>query len=113
MSLYQLLLLTASLWSQTLAVPTKPQCDAGPANEWLPQLWGYEPALEYCSSNYPLAPVTVTVIDQHTVPVVFPTVTQTQVVPHVLAPWTKTVSTKVIATVTATTTDWNNPVSTW
>lgn len=116
MSLSQLLAFATILWC-TAAVPTKrvetPNCDAGQADQWLPELWGYEPALDYCSSKYPLAQVTSTITEPHTILVQAATVVQTTTVQRTIPQWTRTHTDRIVGTVTATTTDWVAPVSTW
>ena len=98
---------------QSSAVPTKPQCDAGAANPWLQDLYGYAPALAYCSASYPLAPVTAIVTDYKTKTIFAETAIYSKTVPYTLAPLSKTTSVGFTLTHTATTTDWSKKVSTW
>lgn len=110
MQLTQSILVCAIFFYHVLAIPTKPQqCNSWPAQE----LYGWAPALEYCSSSYPPTPVTTTYTDYYTITVEGKPTTYVTTKPHVLPAWTKTTSTRWLVTATATTTDWNAPVSTW
>jgi hypothetical protein len=110
MQFIQSLFVYALVCRGVLAVPTKPQeCNAGPAKDLL----GYAPALAYCASSYPPVPVTTIVTDIHTAVVEGKPTTYAKTVPHILPTLTKTTSTRYLVTATATTTDWNNRVSTW